>query len=226
MRYIYGKEILETLEEIVDPRHAALVILDVQNDTCSSGGAAGRAGRDLSMMPEMVLHLQGLLEEARRQKLLRVFVQTTVLPGGRSDSGAWLYRNLAKGIRPNPEDDDFCIEGTWGHQVVAELQPLPEELRVKKRRSSAFYQTNLHLLLTNNGIKTLIVTGVETEDSVDATVRDAFYHDYYAVVPPDCVASSVREFHDTALFISKADKCTSADLSRLWAKLPEPARRI
>lgn len=224
MRYVHGMEVLETVEEVVDPQHSALIVVDVQNDFCSPGGVSDRIGQDLSRMPAMIASLTNLLKEARRLGLFRVFIQNTVLPDGQSDSGAWMHRNLTKGMKRNPEEGNFCIEGTWGHAVVDELQPLPGELRVRKHRSSAFFQTNLDLILRNNGIKTCIVTGVVTEGCVDSTVRDALFHDYYAVVPRECVASPVRECHEASLLISKADIVQSADLMRLWSTATVPAR--
>lgn len=221
MRYIHGKEVWETLEEIADPRYSGLLVIDVQNDFCSPEGWSGRLGKDLSMMPEMTARLRELLEEARRLGMLRVFMQSTHLPDGHSDSGPWLYRNLTKGITKNP-DTDFCQDGTWGHQIVDELQPLPGELIVKKHRSNAFHQTDLHLILRNDGIKTVIATGVVTEGCVDSTVRDALFRDYYAVVPRDCVASQSLQAHEASLLISKADICTSHDLIRIWSA---PVRR-
>lgn len=223
MRYIHGKEVLETLEEIADPRHSALLVIDVQNDFCHPQSWSGKCGRDLSMMPEMIEHLRVVLAEARRQPLLRIFFQSTHLPDGLSDSGPWMYRNLSKGITKNPETD-FCEDGTWGHQIVDELQPGAGELVIKKHRSDGFHQTNLDLILRDNGIKTVIATGVVTEGCVDSTVRSALFHDYYAVVPTDCVASQVRAKHDASLLISKADLCTTNELLRLWANAPVPVR--
>lgn len=167
------------------------------------------------MMGDMIANLKALLEEARRHDVLRVFVQFTNLPNGQSDSGAWLYRNLTKDMRADPYDD-FCLDGTWGHEVVDELRPQPGELRVKKHRDSAFFGTNLDVLLRNNGIKSVVVSGTATAGCVDATVRGAQFRDYYAVLPKDCCGMRNREHHEAYLLRSKADVCTSSDLIRIW----------
>jgi len=39
------QQILTTLAEKVDPRNAALLIIDMQYDYCSKGGEGDRAGR-------------------------------------------------------------------------------------------------------------------------------------------------------------------------------------
>ena len=38
MMTINGQAVFSTIEEIADPRHAALVVIDAQNDFCSPGG--------------------------------------------------------------------------------------------------------------------------------------------------------------------------------------------
>src|ERR1700716_1116444 len=55
---------LSTLKDKVDPRHAALVLVDVQNDFCAEGGAMHREGRDLTLVKQMIPRLQGVVGDA------------------------------------------------------------------------------------------------------------------------------------------------------------------
>jgi nicotinamidase-related amidase len=56
------------LDEVLDPVGACLVVVDIQNDHVSPGGAKDRAGHDLSMTPGVVasgshdlrLHIEAL----------------------------------------------------------------------------------------------------------------------------------------------------------------------
>ena len=41
------ERMLTTLEQKVDPKHAALVVVDVQNDFCAKGGMFDREGFDV-----------------------------------------------------------------------------------------------------------------------------------------------------------------------------------
>ena len=43
-------ELLLSLREKVDPRQAALVVVDVQNDFCAEGGFFHETGQDLSLI--------------------------------------------------------------------------------------------------------------------------------------------------------------------------------
>lgn len=51
---IEGKQVFTTLAELVDPRHTALVVVDMQRDFCIPGGAFDKLGVDISMYPPMI----------------------------------------------------------------------------------------------------------------------------------------------------------------------------
>ena len=50
---ICGKQVRDTLEELLDPATTALVVIDMQTGAVSHGGAIGDSGHDLSMMPRV-----------------------------------------------------------------------------------------------------------------------------------------------------------------------------
>lgn len=98
-------------------------------------------------------------------------------------------------MRPN------CIEGSGGDAIDPAL-PLDKEKDyvIKKRRYSAFFGTDLDLVLRENGIKRVVVVGTKTNCCIRATVTDAYYLDYDTVVLRDCVATNddvVNEVHLT-----------------------------
>ena len=137
----YGKLIPTTIEELVDPNHSALVVVDVQNDFCVEDGKLA--------CPEMVNDLKLLIGEARRTGVMLVHIQDTLLPNRLSDSAAWI-RHYMVGLRT---DDprlvrESAVDGTWGHEIVDDVKPLKGEITIKKYRSSAFEGTPLDLLRT------------------------------------------------------------------------------
>jgi nicotinamidase-related amidase len=115
------------------------------------------------------------------------------------------------------------VLGTAGHEFVDELRPRAGEFVVPKWRSSAFWGTNLDLLLRSNGIKTLVVTGCTTEGCVESTARDAMFNDYHVVVVEDCVASDDRAQHDASLFLMKHrfDLTTGQQIGEAWKTTPD-----
>jgi nicotinamidase-related amidase len=58
-----------------------------------------------------------------------------------------------------------------GHAFKPEATPLPGEAVIPKQTNSAFIATPLRELLEQNGIRTVYVAGVITNNSVEATVR-------------------------------------------------------
>jgi nicotinamidase-related amidase len=114
----------------------------------------------------------------------------------------------------------YTLEGSWGWQVVDELQPenTDQYLNIWKPRASAFIATNFDLLLRNRGIKTLIMTGVVTEGCVESTTRDAGHLDYYTVTIKDCVDTDDKVDHEASLrhAAKKHPVMTSHELIQIW----------
>jgi nicotinamidase-related amidase len=101
---------------------------------------------------------------------------------------------------------------------VPGLEPQDGELVVKKYRSSAFWGTNLGLLLRSNGIKSVVVSGCTTEGCVESTARDAMFSDYYVVLAADAVGSDDRKQHDASMYLMahRFDLATSEDIRKHW----------
>ncbi|MNN35458.1 Maleamate amidohydrolase [compost metagenome] len=70
---------------------------------------------------------------------------------------------------------------------------------IQKRRYSAFFQTDLEVLLKGLGVNTIILTGAATDVCVRATATDAQQHDYFVFVPRECVAGTTLKQHEAAL---------------------------
>jgi nicotinamidase-related amidase len=217
---IEGKQVFTELAELVDPRHAALVLVDMQRDFLDPDGALGRLGVDLRMYPAMRPRLARLLHAAREAGVLVVHVQMTTLPGRASDSPAQLRFNLRMhaAVRAGGPALRYAQLGTPGREFVEECQPLPDEFVVPKWRSSAFFGTNLDLLLRSNGIQSVLVTGCTTEGCVESTARDALFSDYYVVVVEDCVASDDPRQHEASLLLMRHrfDLADSSEITKLW----------
>lgn len=96
-------------------------------------------------------------------------------------------------VRPHGE------EGSVGVELDPGLHPLPEDYTVVKRRYSAFVGTDLDLILRDNRIERVILTGTKTNVCIRATATDAFERNYYVVVPRECVATDKQHLHDANL---------------------------
>lgn len=92
-----------------------------------------------------------------------------------------------------------CISGSWGSEVISELELKKEDKIVKKRRYSAFYGTDLDLYLRERGINELFLVGVCTNICVLYTAKDARERGYSVKIYKDGVASFDKSVHEFAL---------------------------
>jgi len=211
-------DVLTSLEERIDPKHTALLVIDMQNDYCSPGGASERNGRDVSSVQAIIPRLARLIECARSVGIPSIFLKYTVGPGDAGLSGPEIMRRGR--IFANVES---TIKGTWGHEIVDQLPYRPEtDLVIEKRRLSAFVGTELDHHLKSR-FKTVVVAGTVTQGCVETTVRDAACYDYYVAVPEDCTATTTPELQEAgiksmAAFLRYDDAITTSDrLCAIWA---------
>ena len=103
-------------------------------------------------------------------------------------------------------------------QLVAELEPQGDEIVVTKTTDSALTGTNLRLILTNLGIKTVVCCGIFTDQCVSSTVRSLADESFGAVVVEDCCAAASNELHRKELEIINMIYChvmSSAELKEI-----------
>ncbi len=84
-------------------------------------------------------------------------------------------------------------------QIVAPLQPHPQDKVLLKHRYSAFQRSNLEELLREANRNQLMITGVYAHIGCQATAVEAFQRDIEAFIVSDGVADFSREHHDRAL---------------------------
>jgi hydrogenase expression/formation protein HypE len=94
--------------------------------------------------------------------------------------------------------DRYCIEGTEGAEIIPELLPL-RGMVIKKRKHSAFFETELDRHLREAGVKEIYLTGLQTQICIMTTAADASFRGYRAVAISDCVLSTREEKKQNAL---------------------------
>jgi nicotinamidase-related amidase len=103
--------------------------------------------------------------------------------------------------------------GQEGNNFKSEVEPAPGETVIAKQTNSAFIGTQLERLLRELGIHTLIVTGVSTNNSVEATVRMAGNLGFRTYLVADaCFTFARRDFHGR---LRTADEVHSMSLANL-----------
>ncbi len=210
---------LTTLAQKVEPSHTVLIVVDVQNDFCASGGAFHRDGMDLSMVQDMVPRLVDFIDKARKVGISIVYIQSYYFAEGNPYlTDAFLEQRSRSGKKRHLEFRS-CERGSWGAEFYQGIRPLPGESIVNKQCYSAFIGTDLDLILRTRKIRTLLMTGVSSDVCVDNTTRVGFMYGYYTVVLKDLCATYSQELHDTTL--RKIDQfygqvVTSTDVLECW----------
>lgn len=198
------------LEQLFDPKRAAVVVIDVQNDFCSPEFPAYRA-----MLPK----LERLIAEARRARVRLVYTQA--VHSDKTDSAVWVSR-----YRTRPHRSATCRVGTPGAEIYPSVAPRPEDVVVPKHRYNAFIATDLELILRAQHIESLIFTGIATNVCVENTAREAFQRDFWTTLVSDCMAAHSEEAHKATL--SNAERgfgrvVTSEQVAKVWQGLTIPA---
>ncbi|MBL8132251.1 MAG: cysteine hydrolase [Anaerolineae bacterium] len=159
----------------------AVLVIDMIRDFTDL--ERGRVANPISAALAPVI--QTFIDEVRRRDVLVIWF----FDQHRSGKPDWELEH----VRPHGE------EGSVGVELDPRLHPLPQDYQVVKRRYSAFIGTDLDLILRDNHIERVILTGTKTNVCIRATATDAFERNYYVVVPRECVATDKAHLHEANL---------------------------
>lgn len=187
---------LDKLHNAPDKAEAALLLIDVINDLEFEGG------QNL---------LKHALPMARALAILKQRAKANNIPViyANDNFGRW-RSDFAKLV-------EHCLQSeVRGRPIVTLLRPDEDDYFILKPKHSAFFQTNLEILLGYLGATTLILTGMAGDICVLFSANDAYMRDFRIYVPPDCIASESNERNREAITLMqrvlKADISISTEL--------------
>jgi nicotinamidase-related amidase len=96
---------------------------------------------------------------------------------------------------------------------VPEIVPLNDEIVFTKTTDSALTGTNMRLILSNMGIKNVIVAGIFTDQCVSSTVRSLADESFNVITVDDCCAAGSDELHTKELEIINMIYCHVASMA-------------
>ena len=187
-----------------DPKTTALIIIDMQRDFVLPGGFGEVLGNDTSLLLAAVDPIAAVLNHCREVGVFVIHTREGHRPDLSDCPPAKLNRGGETFIGREGPMGRILIRGEQGHDIINQLYPIDGEPVIDKPGKGSFHSTDLHEILDNRGIKTLIVCGVTTEVCVHTTVREANDRGYECVVLSDGTASYFPEFHRVALDMIKA----------------------
>ena len=172
------------------PGRTAVVVIDPQNDFLHDDGWYAQNGIDISHMQRIIEPTKELLKAARENRIPIVWTRH----GTRSDVDAGPFFKLRPFLM-----DGGLRQDTWGYQVLDELGPEEGDWFVEKTRLSAFYGTNLEVILRGLHAETVVFAGVLTNQCVAATSKDAMYRDFKDIVVEECTGTTLPHLHEPAI---------------------------
>ena len=143
------------------PSKAALLVIDMQRfflDPDAPGYTIGA--------PAILPGVQRLIEAFRDEERPVIYTRHVHHPDGR-DVGimGWWW-------------DSMCLEGSRESEIYPDIAPLDDDKVLLKHRYSAFYNTDLEIVLRGLAIEDLVISGVMTNLCCETTARDAYIRDY------------------------------------------------
>ncbi|MEM3192173.1 MAG: isochorismatase family cysteine hydrolase [Candidatus Micrarchaeia archaeon] len=76
------------------------------------------------------------------------------------------------------------------------LKPEKGDYVIMKKKWSAFFRTELDLILRRLGVDTVAITGTQTPNCIRATAYDADMNDFDTVIISDCISSQTSEVQE------------------------------
>ena len=179
--------------ERMDPERSALVVVDMQNYFTKPGFQAEiPAAR--AIVP--AINRAARARRARGGPLAGV---QTASPGAASDGG-FLHQRMLGPARSKRRLIELA-EGSEGYALWRELEVDAADLRITKRRYSAFIQgsSGLEKELRRRAIGTLLIAGTATNVCCESTARDAMMLNFEIVMLADALAALTPRQHAVSL---------------------------
>lgn len=183
------KDVPEDIHDIfLDKEGTAVITIDMheghlsEDPDCPCPSPRGR---------QIIEPLNEFMEQCRELDIPIIHVRSVLRKGGvdeKLNPSAWrLVFPITVGEIPNIAE--HAIEGTKWNNFSIDVHD-EDYIVSTKKRLSAFYPTDLEMLLRNMGIKRIILTGCMTDCCVLNTAFDGANRDFRIVVPEDLTRGS------------------------------------
>ncbi|TVQ33821.1 MAG: cysteine hydrolase [Geminicoccaceae bacterium] len=188
----------------------ALIVVDIQQGAFMPDPGGG----GIPIMADVATRFhraRTLVDAARSAGVPLVFIQEAHRPD-----------HVDFGRELDGTEDVHCVEGDPRTEIAVEIGMRPSDYFIKKRRYSAFFGTDLEILLKGLKAETLILVGGLTDVCVHYTFVDAHQHDYHVRVVEDCVAGSSEAAHTASLnameYLQTGARRSAADVFGAFAQ--------
>lgn len=209
----------------IDAAKTALLIVDMQNDFCTEGGWLHSRGIDISPNRKPIAPLRKLIAACHAGQVPVVWVNWGVRKDLLNIAPSLIHAHNPRGNETTLGQpvtgtrSEVIAKGSWGAEVVDEINPGAADHQITKHRFSAFWDCETDAVLRNLGVKTLLIAGVNMDQCVMTTLEDASFLGYDTVLLEDCTATTSPPFCVEAVlynvkllfgFVTKSDAVIDA----------------
>ena len=202
---VNGIRVLTRIEELVEPEHSAVIVIDMQNENVLSCGhyfadePGWKRSNPIPDEPRISDHYQEthdipqlarFINTARKAGVTIIYVEIVFLDYDQSGIDL-MYRSEVVGEK--------TLARKWS-MTCKELAPKKGDLMIYKHSGDSFSETQLDQLLRSRSIKSVILTGTATNGCVMGTTWGAELHGYYPVLVRDIVNHGNAEQRKNAQF--------------------------
>jgi nicotinamidase-related amidase len=225
-RSVYYETMPDPDDPAIDPATTALLVIDVQNTYLVRPDRATLSPSEQAhfdrwtpfharMHGTVIPNIARALDAFRHQAIEVFFARIACLTkNGRDRSLSQKMPGFNNLLLPKDTEPSF---------IVPALAPRDDEIVVTKTTDSALTGTNLRLLLHNVGIRTVVCTGIFTDQCVSSTVRSLADESFRVIVLDDCCAAATDDLHRKELEIINNIYCTVMGLDDLLGLMPGTA---
>ena len=164
-----------------DVSSSALLVLDMQNYFLKEDSHAY-----VPSSPAIIPNVIDLVDYFRKNNRPVIFTRHSLEDGEEVGIMSRWWRDVVK-------------EGTPEAEIASELKPENSERVIRKTRYSAFANTDLEKTLRDEGVRSLVISGVTTHLCCDSTARDAFMKDFEVYFVVDATVSWTEDLHLASL---------------------------
>lgn len=191
----------------LDLSRTALVVVDMQNDFLDpQGWFPADRGVDPKPLRAIVPQINAMAEAARAAS-----VPVIHLNWGVREDGGNLPANVrgkgsncgaSRGYGDEGPHGPILVEGSWGATSLGSIAMGSRDIHVSKHRLSGFPDSTLEGILHRLDVTTLIFCGVNTDRCVFATLADACFRGFDAILVEDaCATPSPPHVTDAILYL-------------------------
>lgn len=180
-----------------DEKKTALMVIDMQRDFCEHGGFGEMLGNDISEVVNIIPTVKSVIDYCRDNNILIIYTREGHLPDLSDCPESKLRRSKKQGagIGDVGPMGRIMVRGEKGNAILDELAPQDGDYEIDKCGKGSFYKTDLEKILRDNGIESLIFTGVTTHVCVQTTIREANDRGFECLMIEDACAAYDRNDH-------------------------------